>query len=147
MVAAPIPTSGDLRCLVRVERRHTGTPDHPYVDLSPHSDDTPFAGVANDDGYGNSEGEWETLIDNVPARLAPRRGGEQVIAARQTEVAPWDCWVRADPDTQGVTSGDRIVLIVGETGMPAAYAIRWVGNLDERGRFLVFQCETGRGSD
>jgi len=142
-VKGVLPAAGDLRQRVRVDRRHDGTDDTLFGDQTSYGDDTPHAGEPLDDGYGNSEGDWLTLVEERPARVAPRRGDEAVIAARLQGVAPYDVWLRTDPDTLAITEGDRVVDL--DAGF--VLAVRYVGNLDERGRFLLLQCEAGRGSD
>jgi head-tail adaptor len=139
----PVPRVGDLRERVRIERRYSGVPETPFGDEAPYGDETLHDAVASEDGYGNNDTDWITLIANRAARLAPARGGEKVIAARLQGTAPWDVWLRRDPQTAAITEGDRIVDVL--TGR--ILAIRFVGNLDERGRFLLLQCEAGHGSD
>lgn len=139
----PVPRVGDLRERVRIERRYAGVPEAPFGDNQPYGDDTLHEGIAFQDGYGNTESDWQTLVTERPARMAPSRGGEDVIAQRLQGAAPWEVWLRRDPETAAITEGDRVVDILSGRIL----AIRFVGNLDERGRYLLLQCDAGRGSD
>lgn len=97
-------------------------------------------GEISDDGMGNYIGEWATLIDERRARIAPTRGGEEVIAARLEGVQRFDIWLRADPDTLAIKADDRVIDL---NDASRVFAIRYVGNLDERRRFILLQCEAG----
>src|SRR5262249_26317129 len=92
------------------------------------------------DGAGNYEEGWATLIESRAARIAPTRGGEQVQAGRLAGVESFDVWVRRDAQTRTITVGDRIVDARDEARI---FNIRWIGNLDERGRFLLLQAQCG----
>ena len=115
----PGPRVGDLRERVRVEKKIR---------------------VPTGDGAGNYEDGWQTLIDGRSARIAPTRGGEQVLAGRLAGVESYDIWVRKDAETRMITVGDRIVDTRDEARI---FNIRWIGNLDERGRFLLLQAQAG----
>ena len=138
-MASVIPRIGDLRESVRIERRATTT-ETTFDDDAPYGDDAPHYGEAVDDGLGNVEGHWTTLVPARPAKISPRRGGEDVQAARLSGREPFDVWLRRDPLSAAIAVGDRVVDARDETRV---FNIRWVGNLDERGRFLVLQCEAG----
>jgi hypothetical protein len=45
------------------------------------------------DGYGNQDGQWETLIDGRSAKLLPTRATAEVIAERMQGFIPHDLWV------------------------------------------------------
>jgi head-tail adaptor len=48
--------------------------------------------------------------------------------------------VRATPDTQRVAVTDRVV---DARDLSRIFAIRFIENLDMRGRYLLLQCEAG----
>lgn len=113
------PSAGEMTERVRFERR-----------------------APSEDGYGNTEGDWETLIASRSARLRPTRGGEQTIAARLQGVAAWDLWVHQDEQTNAVTEDDRVV----DARKPTrTYNIRFIGDMTGRGCMLLMQLEQGVG--
>lgn len=85
-MALQIPSAGELRDRLRFERRQK---------------------VA--DGYGNSDGLWLPMFAPRRGKLAPTRGGDQVIAARAQGVSSWDLWIRWDVEAATVAPGDRVV--------------------------------------
>lgn len=111
------PAAGELTERVRFERR-----------------------AAADDGYGNTEGAWATLITSRAAKLRPTRGGEQTIAARLQGTAAWDLWVRFDGETSTVTTDDRVVDARDAT---RTFNIRFIGDMEGRREFLLMQLEQG----
>jgi hypothetical protein len=62
--------AGELRQMVRFERR-----------------------AKVQDGYGNEDGAWETLIEGRSAKLLPTRATAEVMAQRMQGVIPHDLWV------------------------------------------------------
>lgn len=93
-----------------------------------------------DDGYGNTKGDWQTLIEKRRAKLHPTRGGEAVQAARLQGVQSWDCWVRFDSETRQLTSDDRAVDLADAR---RTFAIRFVGDLEGTRTWLFVQLEAG----
>lgn len=111
------PGSGELRHSVRFERR----------------------GRASNVG-GVVRQDWATLIPSRRARLLPLRGGEQTQADRLGGVSAWELVVRADSETRGVTTDDRVVNRRDER---QGFAIRSILDLEGRGRWLVLTLELG----
>lgn len=85
-MAAKPPLAGELRANLRFERR------------------TPGAKVG-----GVRASSWGTLIDQRRARVDPKFGGEEVIAARVAGKAGYTIWVRSDSVTRTLTHADRAV--------------------------------------
>src|SRR4051794_4865085 len=95
--------------------------------------------VAVDDGYGNTQGDWLTVMSGVPAKIGPLKGGEEVRSSRIAGFNNFDIVIRGNPTTAAITSEHRLVNERnGET-----YNIKWIGNFDERGRFLTLTCQSG----
>ena len=92
------------------------------------------------DGAGNYEEGWAEFIASRAARIAPTRGGEELLANRLAGVESFDIWLRKDPQTRTIVVGDRIIDARDEARI---FNIRWIGNLDERGRFLLLQAQSG----
>lgn len=111
------PTPGRMRDSVRVDRR-----------------------PAQEDGYGNSDGDWQPLIARRQACLEPTRGGEAVIAARLQGVSSWDLWLRHDSETRQIRPGDRVVDRHDET---RAFAVRFAQDMTGRRRWILLQLELG----
>lgn len=139
---------GALRHRVRIERRVESWEGGPFSDQTTYDDGVAHAGEAYDDGAGNRVGDWGPAGGAVaapvftltrPARIAPRTGGEEVQAARLAGTSQWDIWVRSDAGTRQIRVEDRAVDV--RTGQ--TFNIRYIANLDERGRFLLLQCEAG----
>jgi hypothetical protein len=120
-MAQPI-TPGELIDRVRFERR----------------------AVVADDGYGNTEGDFETLIAGRAARLTPTLmagdAAEVVIAARQQGRQLWDLWVRSDSATRGVKTDDRVVDARDAT---RTFNVKSVGDMTGDRRWLLVQLESG----
>lgn len=92
------------------------------------------------DGHGNdSSGGWTDQFSE-PARLTPRLGGEEVIAARMTGTQPYVLRVRASTRTRGINPAWRAYDArrgMGESGDPARlFEILSIANVDERGAYL-----------
>ena len=100
-------------------------------------------GEQGDDGYGNVVEGWirftPTGNSTLPARIVPKRGSEELIAARATGLAIYEITVRHSSSTAGITAGDRVVNA--RTGQ--TYNIKWLENLDMRKRYMVMVCEAG----
>jgi len=100
-------------------------------------------GKQGDDGYGNVVEGWARFTPTgdgtLPAKIVPKRGSEELIAARATGVAIYEITVRYSTLTQGITEGDRVVNA--RTGQ--TYNIKWPDNLDMRKRYMVMLCEAG----
>ena len=91
------------------------------------------------DGMGGVVQGWTTIATDVPARIAPTRGGEEVRAARLSGIALFTIVVRSSDETRPTTAACRVVNE--RTGQ--TYNIKWVANLDERDRFLTMTAEAG----
>lgn len=92
------------------------------------------------DGYGNSEGDWATLITGRDVSLRPSRGSEQVIAARQQGVSMWDLWVRYDRATAAVTPGDRVV---DARNTARTFNVKFAEDMDGQRTWILMQLEQG----
>lgn len=113
------PEIGDLTNRVRIDRK---------VNVS--------------DGMGGFSSSWETLIPALAASATPVRGGEDVRAGRMSGISGFDVVIRSNPAARSITPGDRAVLRDGRT-----INIKWVGDLDGRGRFLMISGEAGGLTD
>jgi head-tail adaptor len=110
-LSRPVFKAGDLNCRISVQRRS----------------DTP-------DGFGNVKGALSTVGSDIPARVTPMKGGEQVKATRLQAIRNFEIVTRSDSFTRAITASDQITnQRSGET-----YNIRHVANLDERDQWLVF---------
>lgn len=110
------PRAGDLRDRIRVERR----------------------GVESDDMGGTKEA-WNTILENVPAKVVATRGGETVQSMRLSGVTPYDVTIRLTADTLDIDEGDRIVTRDG-----LHLNIHWIGMLEEgRKSWLSLACKAG----
>lgn len=99
--------------------------------------------AASGDAYGNPVAGWEDLGISRACALVPTRGGEQVQAGRVAGKASWDCWVRSDPATRTLRTGDRAV---DERGSPRTFNIAFIGDMDGGGEWLLIQLTEG-GAD
>lgn len=89
------------------------------------------------DGYGNSQGDFETEF-TVRAGVTPRFGGETVLAARLAGRAVATIKVRISPDTRQVTTDWRMLdALNGDI-----WNIRSIVDSDERG-YIEMLCEKG----
>lgn len=95
--------------------------------------------ASTDDGFGNHEGAWETLVSAVAAEIRPVSGKEEVLAERLSGVTAFEIRVRASTDTLGVDVGDRAV----NQRSGATFNIRSITNPDQRGRELLMTCTEG----
>lgn len=93
------------------------------------------------DGVGGVTHEWEELLPKVFACVLEQRGGEEVRGARLSGINRYDIVLRSSPDNEAITTSDR--LIKGGT----VYSIKWIGDVEGRGRFLNLVCETGGTAD
>lgn len=93
------------------------------------------------DGYGNQVASWADMAGLVgfPARIAPMRGGEDVIASKLQANGLVEIKVNSCVAIRGVTATDRIV----DTRTGEVYNIRYIENKDERNRYVTFVCEYG----
>lgn len=99
------------------------------------------------DGYGNEvAGGWTDQF-TVYARLMPRLGGEEVIAARMTGVQPYILTVRSSSLTRGVSPDWRAYDArrgIGENGEPARlFEILSIANVDEKNAYIDFLVREG----
>lgn len=94
--------------------------------------------AATSDGYGNSLGEFAEVF-RCAARVRPRLGGEQVMAARLGGVQPVTITVRYDSRTAAVTPDWR----ARDVRSGVVYNIRSVVNPDERRRWIDMIAEKG----
>ncbi|MFC3079511.1 head-tail adaptor protein [Phenylobacterium terrae] len=115
-MAPPSITAGQLRERVRVQRRPNTS-----------------------DGMGGTVDTWRTLVSDIPAKIGPTRGGEEVRANRLSGISHFDVWIRSDSTTRGITTADRLV----DQRSGRTFNILWIGNLDEKNRFLTLTCESG----
>lgn len=115
-MAPPSYNAGQLRHSIRFERRRT-----------------------ENDGMGNMVGSWRTLVSGVRAKVANTRGGEDVRAARLTGISTFDIVVRSSDALRDVTTADRIV----DERTGQSFNIQWIGNLDEKDRWLTITCLAG----
>ena len=90
------------------------------------------------DNYGNEAGDWYDLDIRRPASLTPTRGGEALQAGRMTGTAMWDCWLRSDWRVREITDADRLIDCSGRI-----FNIRFIGDMDGGGRWLLMQLESG----
>ena len=143
-MADAIRSAGALRDRIRIERRGAlgQTPSPPWSenDVAWDAQQAAWQDDGEGDGAGNYETDWRTLITSIHAAIEPRRGGETVVAGRLQGVSAFDIWVRCTPETRAITVGDRVV---DARNGARIFAIRFVENLDLRGRFLLLQCEAG----
>lgn len=139
---------GDLRERVHIDRRALLTASGEFLrwadaeatwDATEATWDETAVTVAGD-GAGNFRQGWARLLNNRAAGIAPRRGGEQVIAERLTGVDAYDIWLRLDAQSSDIRPSDRVV----DARDPSRiYNVRFVGNLDARKRFVLLQCSLG----
>ena len=94
------------------------------------------------DGMGGFSSYWETLIPALAASATPARGGEEVRAGRMSGISGFDVVVRSTSASRAINAGDRAVLRDGRT-----INIKWTGDLDGRGRFLMISGEAGGLTD
>lgn len=90
------------------------------------------------DGYGNNEGEYVDEF-TVAARIRPRLGGEEVMAARLQGKNLATITVRYSSDTAQITTDWRAT----DARTDDKWNIRSVVNPDERKMFLELLCEKG----
>lgn len=92
------------------------------------------------DGAGNFEGGWTAMFNSRRVELAPRLGGESVVAARLQGVVAYDLWVRLDRQTKTVNPGDRAVDARDATRI---FNIRFADDIDGDGQWILMQVEQG----
>jgi len=92
------------------------------------------------DGYGNTEGAWDTLIALRRASLTPTRGGEQIVAGRAQGVSLWDLVIRFDRETSQVTTDDRAIDL---DNPDRVFNIKFAEDMDGDRRWLLMQLELG----
>ena len=90
------------------------------------------------DGYGNSLGDWADQF-TVAARIRPRLGGEEVMAARLSGRNLATITVRYSSDTAEITTDWRAV----DTRTGDVWNVRSVVNPDERKRYIDVLAERG----
>lgn len=120
-----VDSAGELRHRVAFQRRV----------------ETTGSGEASDK-YGNALSEWETVFE-CRARLQPRLGGEEVVAARLQGKQPYILTVRSSRLSREVTPAWRVYDV--RAGMrpdgkspKRVFDIKSVSNVDERNQFLDF---------
>ena len=93
-----------------------------------------------DDGAGNAgeAGPFEAQFFRH-ARLVPLKGGESVIAQRLAGIQPVAVEIRSDSDTRTITTSWRAV----DARSGAAYDIRSIADMKQKGAWLTLLCETG----
>lgn len=112
-------TSGALRARLKFQRRPA---------------------LAEPDQDGNQEGAWADLNVERLCDLKPTRGGEEVLGARLSGTALWDCWVRSDTGTRSVKTGDRAVDVRDAT---RAFNVRFNEDMNGDNRWRLIQLESG----
>lgn len=91
------------------------------------------------DGRGGTVASTTIVAANIPARIAVKRGGEQVQAQRLSGITPHDITIRYDATTAAIQHGDTLIDQHGTT-----YSIDWAGCLDEgRSRWITIMAKTG----
>jgi SPP1 family predicted phage head-tail adaptor len=99
--------------------------------------------AAVSDGYGNTEGDWADEF-TVPARVWPRLGGEQVMAARLAGSQLASITVRQSTQTMQVTTD----WMLRDDRKGTEYNIRSIvdpqAHTADRGRILDMLCESGK---
>lgn len=110
------PRAGELRDRLRIERQ---------------------ASVS--DGMGGTLEDWTELLDAIPAKITEAKGTETVRSDRLAGTAAVDVVIRATTATRTITPADRAV----DARTGRLLDIRWVGSLDDAGRWLVLSCEAG----
>ena len=108
--------SGELRSRVRIEAR--GASQSKYS-----SGAEPFSAIAAD----------------RPAKIAPLKGGEEVIAGRLQGVSVYEITVRDEAAFAAASTAWRIV----DERTGEIFNIKHTANHDQRGRWRVFTCEAG----
>lgn len=93
------------------------------------------------DGYGNTEGDWQTLITARSVDLKPTRGGEAVIGERLQGHAAFDMWLRSDSATRQLTTDDRVVDIRDATRV---FNIAFIDDMTGRKAWLLMQLTRGK---
>jgi|GEM_PF-5852763 hypothetical protein len=83
---------------------------------------------------------WDTAVGPVRAYIAAERGGEEIRSTRASGITRYDVVLRIP--TADISIGDRMI---DETG--AAYDIKWVGDLEGRGRQVNIIAERGGLND
>ena len=115
-MAVSFPTAGQLRERIRIERHKVES-----------------------DGMGGQEGAWRSIITGIPAKISPRRGSEDVRSQRLSGISEFDLWIRSSEESRSIKTGDRAV----DERSGRIFDIRWIGNLDERNRWLVLTALVG----
>lgn len=85
-MAFDIPSAGELRHNLRFERK------------------TPGSNIGGVKTTG-----WEVLVDTRRAKVAPTRGGADVVAGRLAGKVVYDIWISNDGATRELTVADRAV--------------------------------------
>lgn len=93
------------------------------------------------DGVGGVTNEWEELLPMVYACVQETRGGEEVRGARLSGINRYDVVLRASAESLTITTDDRLM----KDGI--VHSIKWIGDIEGRGRFLNLICETGGLTD
>lgn len=120
-----INSAGDLRSKVAFQRRKELVTDQ-----------------EKSNRLGNALGEWETVFE-CRARLQPRLGSEEVVAARLQGKQPYILTVRSSKASRTITPAWRAY--DARAGMrpdgvtpKRIFDIKSVSNVDERDQFLDF---------
>jgi head-tail adaptor len=94
------------------------------------------------DRYGNEQTNWANRFV-VRAQIAPKLGGEDVMAARLQGVQPVVIRVRSSVDTRKITTQWRVT----DTNSGIQYNVRAVADpfmgMAERGRWIEVLAEAG----
>lgn len=97
--------------------------------------------VKADDGMGNTEGEF-TEIYRCAARIVPKMGGEQVLAARLTGLQPMLVYVRKCSNLADLATDWRLRNI----RLDVVYNIKSFANIDERGEYFEILAVSGEAT-
>jgi SPP1 family predicted phage head-tail adaptor len=96
------------------------------------------AGSPQDDGFGNTEGDWQEQFV-IAAGLKPLKGGEDVLASRLTGKQPVIIWIRASARTRTITTAWR----ARDARDGTVYNIRTATDMEGDRMFIDLLCEAG----
>lgn len=90
------------------------------------------------DGAGGSRSVWRRQWSDIPARVLPMKGGEEVRDGRLKGDTNFEITIRANPTTNQIVPSDR--LVNARTG--AVYTVQHIADLKGDGRELLLTCRT-----
>jgi SPP1 family predicted phage head-tail adaptor len=98
------------------------------------------ARVQGDDGFGNPEGAFAHRFERA-ASIAPRLGGEEVMAARLSGRQPATITIRYCKQAAEITTDWRVRDVRAGT----IYGISAISNPDRKKKYLELLCLSGKG--